>query len=82
MVAGKKAIVSAKTNLDASRKAVLAGTARVSDVLMALAQNTRALRDYSQAKFQYAMGWVELELATGADPSQIAKSISRAIHRK
>ena len=82
LVAGKKAIVSAKTNLDASRKAVLAGTARVSDVLMALAQNTRALRDYSQAKFQYAMGWVELELATGADPSQIAKSISRAIHRK
>ena len=64
LVAGKKAIVSAKTNLDASRKAVLAGTARVSDVLMALAQNTRALRDYSQAKFQYAMGWVELELAT------------------
>ena len=80
LVAGKQAITSAKTSLDASRKAVLAGTARVSDVLIALAQNTKAQRDYSQAKFEYAMGWVELEMAAGADPSRIAFAVSRAMH--
>ena len=80
LVAAKKSVVSSRTNLDASRKAVSAGTARVSDVLIALSQNTTALRDYSQAKFQYAMAWVELEMATGSDPSHIASVVSRAIH--
>ena len=59
LVAGKKAIVSAKTSLDASRKAVLSGTARVSDVLIALAQNTKAQRT-TVVGSEYAMGWVEL----------------------
>ncbi len=80
LIAAKRSIVSAKTNVDASKKAVLAGTARVSDVLIALSQNTRAIRDHSMAKVQYALGWVQLELATGADPTTIAETLSRAIH--
>ena len=80
LLAGRKAIVSARTNLDASRKAVLAGTARASDILIALSQNTRAVRDFSQAKFEYATAWVELEMATGSNPSVTASKISRALH--
>ena len=64
--ATRQAVITAETNLDASRKAVKAGTAKVTDVLVALAQNTRAQRDLNEARFQRAMGWLELELATGS----------------
>ena len=57
-----------------------AGTARVTDVLIALAQNTRAQRDLSEARFQGAMGWLELELAMGSDPEALAPTFSRALH--
>ena len=53
--------------MDASRRR-RAGTARVSDVLLALARNTRTQRDLSEAKFQKAMAWLEVELATEATP--------------
>ena len=79
--AARQAVKTSKTNLDASRKAVRAGTARVTDVLMAMAQNTRAERDLSAARFQRAMGWLELELATGVEPAVLAPRLSDALHR-
>jgi len=79
--AARQAVKTSKTNLDASRKAVKAGTARVTDVLLAMAQNTRAERDLSAARFQRAMGWLELELATGVDPVVLAPRLSNALHR-
>ena len=78
--ATRQAVITAETNLDASRKAVKAGTAKVTDVLVALAQNTRAQRDLTEARFQRAMGWLELELATGSDPSLLAPRLSSALH--
>ena len=80
LLAASQAARTAEVNLDAARKAVRAGTARVTDVLLALAQNTRAQRDVSEAKFQKAMGWLELELATGSDPQVTAPTMSRALH--
>ena len=79
--AARQAVKTSKTNLDAARKAVKAGTARVTDVLLAMAQNTRAERDLSSARFQRAMGWLELELATGVDPVVLAPRLSNALHR-
>ena len=78
--AARQAVKTAETNLDASRKAVRAGTARVTDVLLALAQNTRAQRDLNEARFQRAMGWLELELATGTDPVALAPRFSAVLH--
>jgi hypothetical protein len=46
-----------------------------------MAQNTRAERDLSAARFQRAMGWLELELATGVDPTVLAPKLSNALHR-
>lgn len=78
--AARQAAKTAKVNLDASRKAVRAGTARVTDVLLALAQNTRAQRDLSEARYLRAIGWLELELAVGADPVMLATQFSNALH--
>ena len=80
MLAARQAVSTAATNLDASRKAVQAGTARVTDVLLALAQKTRSQRDLNEARFQRAMSWLELELATGADPVALAPKLSKALH--
>ena len=78
--ATRQAVKTAETNLDASEKAVKAGTARVTDVLLALAQKTRAQRDLNEARFLRAMSWLELELSTGADPVALAASFSKALH--
>ena len=78
--ATRQAVDTSQTNLDASRKAVQAGTGRFTDVLMAMAQNTRAERDLSAARFQRALGWLELELAIGTDPMLLAPRLSRALH--
>ena len=73
--------MSSRTNSDVSRKAASAGSVQVSDVLIARPQNATAFRDYySQAKFQYAMAWVGLEIVTGLYPSLTADIVSRAIH--
>ena len=80
VLAARQAVSTAATNLDASRKAVQAGTARVTDVLLALAQKTRSQRDLNEARFQRAMSWLELELATGADPVALAPKLSKALH--
>ena len=75
-----QAVHTAEVNLDAAKKAVKAGTARVTDVIVALAQNTRARRDFNQARFQEALGWLELELSTGKDPLALAPRFSAALH--
>lgn len=55
-------------SLDAARKAVRAGTARVTDVLLAHAQSTRSERDLNEARFLKALSWLQLEIITGGDP--------------
>ena len=80
LIAARKATETAEVTVDASRKAARAGTARVSDVLLALARNTRTQRDLSEAKFQKAMAWLEVELATGSNPATLAPILSRALH--
>ena len=80
LIAARKAAQTAEVTLDASRKAARAGTARVSDVLLALARNTRTQRDLSEAKYEKAMAWLEVELATGANPATLAPILSRALH--
>ena len=78
--AAKNLIRTAETNTEAAKKALQAGTGRVSDVLIALAQNTRAERDLTAAKFQYVMSWVLLELAAGTQPEVIVPRLSFALH--
>ena len=78
--AARQAVKTAEVNVDASRKAVKAGTARVTDVLLALAQNTRAQRGLSEARSQKALGWLELEIATGSNPVSLAPILSGALH--
>jgi outer membrane protein len=78
--AARQAVKTAKVSVDASRKAVRAGTARITDVLVALAQSTRAHQSLSEAKAQKALGWLELEIATGSDPVSLAPTLSGAMH--
>lgn len=80
VVATRQALTTAETSVDAARKAVRAGTARVTDVLLALAQNTRAQRDFTEARFQQILSWLELQLAMGRDPQAIAPRLSEAMH--
>ena len=77
--AARQASKTAGVNVEAAQRAVRVGTARVTDVLIALAQNTRAKRDLSEARFQRVVGWLELELATGADPEILATRLSDAL---
>lgn len=79
--AARQAVKTAEVNVDASRKSVKAGTARVTDVLLALAQSTRAQRSLSEARSQRALGWLELEIATGSNPVALAPRFSGALHR-
>ena len=78
--ATRQAVTTAEVSVDAARKAVKAGSARPTDVLLALAQSTRARRDLNEARFQRAMGWLELELAMGADPVALTPGFSSALH--
>ena len=78
--ASKQAVKSSEVNVDAVTKATKVGTAKPSEVLIALAQNTRANLEASAAKFQFAAGWLEVELAAGNDPEALAKQLSLAIH--
>ena len=80
VLASRQAVITSETNLDATKKAVQAGTARLTDVLLALALKTRAQRDLTEARFQRAMSWLELELSTGADPVALAPRLSKALH--
>lgn len=80
LVASRQAVKSAEVNVDAVLKATKAGTARPSEVLVALARNTRANLEASAAKLKFAAGWLEVELASGSDPELLVKSLSSALH--
>lgn len=80
LLAARQGLKAADTNVDATTKAVSLGVARVTDALLALAQNTRAKQEYSRAKFQYVLAWAEMELSVGGDPISLAPIISEALH--
>ena len=80
LLATRQAVKSAEVNVDAMQKATKAGTARPTDVLLALAQKTRARREADEAKFQFAAGWLDVELVAGGDPIALAQSLARALH--
>lgn len=78
--AARQAVKTAEVSVDASRQSVKAGAARITDVLLALAQSTRAQRNLSEAKSQQALGWLELEIATGSDPAALIARFSGTLH--
>jgi len=79
ITAAQQALDTADVNVSAAQKSVKAGTARVTDVLFALAQRTRAQRDRFSAEQQRIMAWLELELVTGSTPAAVAPVLSDAL---
>ena len=79
IVAAQQALDTANVNVSAAQKSVKAGTARVTDVLFALAQRTRAQRDRFFAEQQRIMAWLELELITGSAPAAVVPVLSDAL---
>ena len=79
IIAAQQALDTANVNVSAAQKSVKAGTARVTDVLFALAQRTRAQRDRFFAEQQRIMAWLELELITGSAPGVVAPVLSDAL---
>lgn len=79
IVAAQQALDTAKVNVSAAQKSVKAGTARVTDVLFALAQRTRAQRNRFFAEQQRVMAWLELELITGSAPAAVVPLLSDAL---
>ena len=79
VVAAQQACETSEVSVLAAQESVRAGTARVTDVLVALAQRTRALRDRSFAERQRVMAWLELELITGNSPQSVAPILSDAL---
>ena len=79
VAAARKAVDTSATNIDAARKSVKAGTAKFTDVLMALAQRTKLERDFTYAQYQSVTAWLDLELVTGSEPEEIAPMLSVAL---
>ena len=79
IIAAQQALDTANTNVSAAQKSVKVGTARVTDVLFALAQRTRAQRDRFFAEQQRIMAWLELELVTGSAPAAVVPVLSDAL---
>tara|TARA_B100000035_G_scaffold267095_1_gene239998 strand:- start:57 stop:1427 length:1371 start_codon:yes stop_codon:yes gene_type:complete len=79
IAAAQRALETSDVNVSAAQKSVRAGTARVTDVLVALAQRTRAQRDRVYAEQQHVMAWLELELITGNAPRSVAPILSDAL---
>jgi outer membrane protein len=77
--AAKRALESAEVGVDATKKSVRAGTARVTDVLLALAQRTRAQRDHSYSQLERISAWVALELISGSEVQKTASHLSDAL---
>lgn len=78
--ASRKAENSAGINLESAQTAFKLGASSVTDVVVALAQQTKAKRDAGIARFEYALAWVELELAVGANPESLSVVLSKALH--
>ena len=79
ITAAQQALDTASVNVSAAQKSVKAGTARITDVLFALAQRTRAQRDRFLAEQQRVLAWLELELITGSAPAAVAPVLSDAL---
>ena len=79
ILAAQQALDTANVNVSAVQKSVKAGTARVTDVLLALAQRTRAQRDRFFAEQQRIMAWLELELVTGRAPAAVVSVLSDSL---
>ena len=79
ILAAQQAVDTANVNVSAVQKSVKAGTARVTDVLLALAQRTRAQRDRFFAEQQRIMAWLELELVTGRAPAAVVSVLSDSL---
>ena len=82
LVSARRSVKAAEVNVSAVRQSVKAGTARYTDLLLALAQRSRAQRASADATFLYAKSWVELELASGGSPHVVAQSLSSVLHTK
>lgn len=80
--AAQQALETSRINVFATQKSVKAGTARVTDVLFALAQRTRAERDRFFAEQQRIMAWLDLELMAGEAPNGVAAVLSDALLTK
>ena len=80
VAASAQALKTAEVLAEVAKKSVSRGVGRVSDVLIALAQRTRSQRTLNQVRFERALVWLELELATGADPLKLAGTLSEALH--
>jgi outer membrane protein TolC len=80
VAAAAQAFKTAEVNAEVAKEAVSRGVGRVADVLVALAQRTRSQRTLNQARFERALIWLELELATGGDPLRLAGTLSEALH--
>ncbi len=79
LAAAQQAVETLDVSVSATEKSVKAGTARITDVLFALAQQTRAKRDRALAEQQRVMAWLELELITGRAPRSLAPVLSDAL---
>lgn len=80
LVATKQAMISSQAQVDSTKKAFKLSTARISDVLSALARNSRARKDHAVAEFQYILGWVVMQNSVGADADNTALELSEALH--
>ena len=80
MISARKAVKSSDVSVTAARKAVKAGTARYTDVLLALAQRSRSQRDLVYARFTYVNAWTEMELVAGVPPVALANQLSDILH--
>lgn len=80
VAAATQAFKTAEVNAEMAKEAASRGVGRVADVLVALAQRTRSQRLLNQARFERALIWLELELATGSDPLELAVTLSEALH--
>ena len=80
MISARKAVTSSDVSVTAARKAVKAGTARYTDVLLALAQRSRSQRDLVYARFTYVNAWTEMELVAGVPPVALANQLSDILH--
>ena len=79
LVATQQASRTSQVNLEAVQAAAKVGTVRLTDVLVALAQDTRAARDLTQARFEVVLSWLALELAAGGDCETLARELSSEI---
>ena len=79
--AAKQAVKSSKINLEATKQSAASGIGRFTDILFALANDTRTATDKSHAIHSRALAWLDLELSVGGSPTFLADQFSSVIHR-